>query len=265
MKFVYKFFYVHIYFTFFFFHVLVGAMETDEKDVSMEWLADYFEQLKIYDADPEIMEIDVTIVPPSGDDSGDEAIEVLRKAEPEEEPEDELVIRKRGPAQGKREDFTNATSFRLLDPSTLENYPKKRSWTQKISLFDFPSFHEPLSPELDGLDPVALFELFFDKPVFDYFVEQTVAYAHANKRPLFMVSAEEMKVFIGIHLLSGYIDVPRWRMYWECGTESYNQLVASAMRRDRFEEIKAHFHVSDNSKLDKGGFVYCSFIHEFAI
>jgi hypothetical protein len=103
--------------------------------------------------------------------------------------------------------------------------------------------------DLSALNPVELFELFFDPSVYAYLVHETNRYASASSD--FRVSVNEMKAFIGIHLLSGYLDLPRWRMMWEAGTETYNPLVADAMRRDQFERIKANLHLADNDKLEE--------------
>ena len=52
-------------------------------------------------------------------------------------------------------------------------------------------------------------------------------------------------------MLSGYMSFPRWRMMWEYHSESYLPSVSNAMRRNRFEILKAYAHFSDNTKLNK--------------
>lgn len=64
------------------------------------------------------------------------------------------------------------------------------------------------------------------------------------------VTVDEVKVFISILLLSGYVDVPRFKMFWE-DSETRIDLVANAMRRDRFIKIKKYFHLADNENLDQ--------------
>ncbi|KAK3873841.1 hypothetical protein Pcinc_021172 [Petrolisthes cinctipes] len=58
-----------------------------------------------------------------------------------------------------------------------------------------------------------------------------------------------MKSFIGIMLVSGYCCVPHRRLYWQKQPNVYNGLIASSMRRDRFDEIMKFFHAVDNTKL----------------
>lgn len=60
-----------------------------------------------------------------------------------------------------------------------------------------------------------LFELFFDNEVYDLMQRETEKYAATKGNNGFSVSQSELKCFIGIMLLSGYMRVPRWRMFWE--------------------------------------------------
>ena len=67
----------------------------------------------------------------------------------------------------------------------------------------------------------------------------------------FKISITELKAWFAILFMSGYVSVPRWRMYWEVDTESTNHLVSNAMSRNRFEKIKKYAHFADNTKLNK--------------
>jgi len=102
-------------------------------------------------------------------------------------------------------------------------------------------------------DPVNLFEIFFDDEVCSFLAQMTEEYAHnTHGCHDFSVDVADMRCFIAILLLSGYVDVPRWRMLWEVGSETYNPAVAQAMRRNRFDTIKHYLHCSDNSQLTPG-------------
>ncbi|KAJ8954604.1 hypothetical protein NQ318_003136 [Aromia moschata] len=59
-----------------------------------------------------------------------------------------------------------------------------------------------------------------------------------------------MYAFISILLLSGYLPVPRRRMFWEQRKDTQNILVADALSRDRFEFIMQNLHCCDNDQLD---------------
>ena len=67
----------------------------------------------------------------------------------------------------------------------------------------------------------------------------------------FSTNPEEIKCWLGILMLLGYMSFPRWRMMWEYHSESYLSSVSNAMRRNRFEILKAYAHFSDNTKLTK--------------
>lgn len=101
-------------------------------------------------------------------------------------------------------------------------------------------------------DAVECFELFFDDEVFDHLVNMFIIYATQTGDHAFETTTNEVKCYIAILILSGYISVPRWRMLWEVGTESYNEFVSCAMRRNRFELLKKYTHCANNTSLEKG-------------
>ncbi|KAK9736363.1 Transposase IS4 [Popillia japonica] len=59
-----------------------------------------------------------------------------------------------------------------------------------------------------------------------------------------------MRAFFGVILLSGYVPVPRRRMFWEKSADTRNELVANAIPRDRFEFIFSNLHCCDNNDLN---------------
>lgn len=65
------------------------------------------------------------------------------------------------------------------------------------------------------------------------------------------ISMNEIKCFIGILLFSGYVGVPRRKMYWENTTNAGMKIVYDAMARDRFTFIMNHLHSNDNNNLTK--------------
>ena len=65
------------------------------------------------------------------------------------------------------------------------------------------------------------------------------------------VSPQEIKVYIAILLLTGYLSARNIRMFWEVKQDTHNQLVASAMRQNRFLEIHQYLHAYDNLDLQE--------------
>ena len=113
----------------------------------------------------------------------------------------------------------------------------------------------PLFPEGDyrsfnGMMPHEMFELYFTSELLEHVQEQIGLYCAFKGKPDPHVTVEELKVFLGILILSGYACFPRRRMYWEESPDVGNNLVANAMRLNRFEKIMEVLHFHDNTKLD---------------
>lgn len=62
------------------------------------------------------------------------------------------------------------------------------------------------------------------------------------------VTLDEIKVFIGGILMSGYAKYPNKRLYWSDKKDT-PKLLSNSMRLNRFEKILNNFHLNDNSKL----------------
>ncbi|KAJ8877527.1 hypothetical protein PR048_021982 [Dryococelus australis] len=80
-------------------------------------------------------------------------------------------------------------------------------------------------------------------------VTQSSRYA-AKKNKLGCISCEEMKCFIVILLLSGYLSVPKRRLYWEESSDTRNSTVSNALSRDRFEFIMSSFRCCDSENIE---------------
>ena len=100
-------------------------------------------------------------------------------------------------------------------------------------------------------EPINIFESLLDDEVIDLLITETNRYATQKNLPL-DVTAEEMKTFLGILILSGYVQVPRRSMYWEKTEDAHSPFVAGSMRRDRFTKIMNMLHVADNEDLPAG-------------
>lgn len=109
----------------------------------------------------------------------------------------------------------------------------------------------PLTLSKDS-HPVEFFQLFMSQSLVEDLVKYTVNYATQKNVPGFELSSNELYVFIGILLVSGYVPLPRRRMFWEEAEDVHNILVSQSMRRNRFEEISRFFHAADNSALNQG-------------
>ncbi|XP_006902704.1 PREDICTED: piggyBac transposable element-derived protein 1 [Elephantulus edwardii] len=130
--------------------------------------------------------------------------------------------------------------------------PEKK-WAKRDLKPSFPSWSALdsglLNLKNEKLNPVELFELFFDDYTFNLIVKETNNYAF-QKNVNLEVTVQEMKCVFGILLLSGFVRRPRRDMYWEISDADQN-LVRDAIRRDRFELIFSNLHFADNNHLDQ--------------
>ncbi|KAJ8937699.1 hypothetical protein NQ314_011755 [Rhamnusium bicolor] len=94
--------------------------------------------------------------------------------------------------------------------------------------------------QYEHLSYVDIFERFFDNKIIEYLVEETQRYAIFLNQPDPKISANEIKCFLAILILSGYNTLPSKRMYWDLKDDAKNILVSSSMRRNRFLQIQSY-------------------------
>ena len=97
--------------------------------------------------------------------------------------------------------------------------------------------------------PLGYFKLFFDDELIDLIVVETNRYASQKNRKHVIIK-NDINYFLGILILSGYVSMPRRRPMWKNAPDTCHELVANAMRRDKFEAILTNFHFADNNCLD---------------
>ena len=86
-------------------------------------------------------------------------------------------------------------------------------------------------------NPAEVFDLFLDDDAINLLTNETINYASQKDNHQFSLTPGEMREFIGILLLSGYCTVPRRRLYWATKSDTYNKMVATTMRQNRFERL----------------------------
>ncbi len=131
-------------------------------------------------------------------------------------------------------------------------------WKKKTSAkweLSEPGIGEQIFPERNSTrfrnhSPVDLFELFFDDKIILLLVTQSNMYSLSKNWSDPKITADEMKVFLGILIVSGYSSLPSKAMYWSSGDDMRNLAVYQAMRRDRFDTIMKCLHFHPNSQLD---------------
>lgn len=84
-------------------------------------------------------------------------------------------------------------------------------------------------------------------------MKETVNYGVKRGNHSFAFTSDEMKTFKGILLVSGYCSVLHCLMYWQRQPDVYNQLNASSMEWDCFENMMKNVQAADNTMLPGNG------------
>ncbi|KAK2726417.1 hypothetical protein QYM36_000754 [Artemia franciscana] len=104
--------------------------------------------------------------------------------------------------------------------------------------------HLVVDQEMSGKTPLEFVRLFFDQGVVNHIRDQTKIYALQKDAKEFGVSSAEVECFLGILAFTGIVKMPSYRSYWS--NETRYPVIADAMSRDRFEQIKKYLHFNDN-------------------
>lgn len=148
------------------------------------------------------------------------------------------------------------------DELPLSTFLKKKKTVSAVSKKQYHFVREDLpsdtyrfpDSEENNINPACspsdLFFLFFDDQILQTITDETNRYSQQKNKNI-SVDLAEIKCFIGVSVLSGYVPVPRRRMYWEKSKDSHNEQVAEAISRDKFEHIMSHIHFTYNMTLDK--------------
>lgn len=157
------------------------------------------------------------------------------------------------PDDMQEDNVPQPSSSKSISRKSGRKYLKIRQWLEDDVPFLEDITGYPYRPSAADLprQPHEIFELFLDTLAIERLTKDTVMYAVQKGHHTFQLSCSEMKVFISILLLSGYNTLPRRRLYWSTEPDVRNELIASSMRRNRFDEIMKRFHAADNTNLDK--------------
>ena len=107
-----------------------------------------------------------------------------------------------------------------------------------------------MHPCLETSDsPAVFFENFLTADMLLSICQESNKYAISKGHSL-QVDVVELKGFIGILLVSGYVQLSRRRILWSLSDNCHNTAVANCMTKNRFEGILSYLHVADNNVLD---------------
>lgn len=142
--------------------------------------------------------------------------------------------------------------IRLIREDDEEQCLDKNKWKWTRGELDVQNtnFPEFMDEDLSNVRPDTIFEQFIDDDIIQFLVEMSNKYAIFQNCPNPEITKEEIKIFIGILIVSGYNVLPGKRFYWDSSNDMGNQLVINSMRRNRFEQILRFFHCTDNNHPD---------------
>uniref|UniRef100_A0A672M3F4 PiggyBac transposable element-derived protein domain-containing protein n=1 Tax=Sinocyclocheilus grahami TaxID=75366 RepID=A0A672M3F4_SINGR len=103
-------------------------------------------------------------------------------------------------------------------------------------------------------NPLDVFLAMYPPSLREFTIEMSNLYSVQNKDKPLNLSMEELLVFYGVLLTSGYCTVPRRHLLWSLDDDVHNNSISNAMRRNRFDEIMASIHVVDNTKCNDDPF-----------
>lgn len=128
---------------------------------------------------------------------------------------------------------------------------KKFNWSEDIPSYNINQVCNPRSPSdkaYSAKTPLEFFTLFWSEDIIEHIVTQSNKYAQ-EKNVTLNLTKEELYVFLGAMLLSGYSKCPNKRMYWS-SYDDVPKMIYNSIRLNRFETILRHLHFNDNVFID---------------
>ncbi|GLV46154.1 hypothetical protein CBL_02870 [Carabus blaptoides fortunei] len=206
--------------------------------------------------------VDIILIPPEVDVQTDEEDvdedDLLSTSAPKDVPgEVELAH-----YSDEEDDNIPLSIFRDMLHRTEQHGPKQKKKNTHIWSDDMEDVEEmegtytresvdELANTFNNSTPVQIFEKLLDNVIIDHIVNQSIIYARQKNDHAFSVTAEDIKIFIGVLLYSGYHKLPRERFYWSLDEDFNTATVYNAISKNRFYEIKKNLHFADNTALDK--------------
>lgn len=224
------------------------------KALTVEEMRDIIEDPNFWVSDDRAT-IDIVVLPPEVDyitdeDEADEDVvgvaevrDVPGVLEVEEEEKIEVIPISKKSCKKQRLS-TSVALWRKCPPKY--NFPEAEfSNIEQVKI-------QKLRQDLGSLTPLQLFEKFITEELLEHIRGETIRYAKCVKNnPDFSIDVEELKVFLGILLFSGYHHVPSERMFWSRDEDLGIAIVQKAMSRNRYIKIKSMLHFANNDVLNK--------------
>ena len=91
------------------------------------------------------------------------------------------------------------------------------------------------TPTLDSHEPLSsLFEKFLADDIIQFICNESVRSAQNKGSQSYKLELHDLKAFIAILLIRGYVDLFRCPLFWECSADVHNDAVSSMMSSNRW-------------------------------
>ncbi|XP_049762413.1 piggyBac transposable element-derived protein 2-like [Schistocerca cancellata] len=106
---------------------------------------------------------------------------------------------------------------------------------------------EEWKEQLSSLTPKEMFEELMNENIYEFIVKETVRYAVNMKNMQdFILTVEEVKVFVGFLLFDGYHKLPAEKLYWSEDEDVGILIIKTPMSRNNYQKLKTLLHFQDN-------------------
>jgi Transposase IS4 len=128
-----------------------------------------------------------------------------------------------------------------------ENIPPHSRWSDHTHHITLPPFivHScSVLPRHRPMTEMGYLQCFLTQEVVSLIATNTNLYAASKHAPAgWATTAEEVWLFIAVHIFMGIVDLPSMDAYWHHRWRQ--QYVVNAFSRDRFKEMQRYFHIAE--------------------
>ena len=106
-------------------------------------------------------------------------------------------------------------------------------------------------PALESHEPpLSLFGKFLIDEILQFICNESERYAQNKGNYSCKLELHDLKAFIVVFLISGYVDLHRPPMFLKCLAHVHNDAVSSMISSNRFDEKMKYLHLANNTSLD---------------
>ncbi|XP_049947571.1 piggyBac transposable element-derived protein 3-like [Schistocerca serialis cubense] len=135
----------------------------------------------------------------------------------------------------------------VASENNKETTPPVYTKLSQTSDHDISTKREELKEQLSTLTLKEMFEELMNENIYEFIVKETVRYAVNMKNMQdFILTVEEVKVFVGFLLFAGYHKLPAEKLYWSQDEDVGIPIIKTAMSRNKYQKLKTWLHFQDN-------------------